>query len=63
MSSKYENLKEIDKKIKLLDQTANELAAIGKQEGNPAIQKNTRRILASIRLLKIQFSDILDFDI
>jgi hypothetical protein len=61
MSAKYEYLKEIDKKIKLLEQTANELSAIGKEQEIPAIYKNTRRILASTRLLKIEISDVVDF--
>ena len=63
MSSKYEYLKEIDKKIKLLEQTASELSAIGKEKEIPAIYKNTRRILASVRLLKIQISDVVDFNL
>jgi hypothetical protein len=63
MTSKYENLKEIDKKIKLLETTANELAVMGREKEIPAIYKNTRRILASIRLLKINISDVVDFKI
>lgn len=61
MSAKYDYLKEIDKKIKLLEQTANELSTIGKEQEIPAIYKNTRRILASVRLLKIEISDVVDF--
>jgi hypothetical protein len=61
MTSKYEYLKEIDIKIKLLEQTTNELSAMGKDKEIPAIYKNTRRILASTRLLKLNISDILDF--
>ena len=63
MASKYENLNEIDKKIKLLEKTANELSAIGKEREIPAIYKNTRRILASVRLLKLNISDIVDYKI
>ena len=63
MASKYEYLNEIDKKIKLLEKTANELSAIGKEQEIPAIYKNTRRILASVRLLKLNISDIVDFKI
>jgi hypothetical protein len=63
MSAKYEYLKEIDSKIKLLEKTANELSAMGNEQGIPAIYKNTRRILASVRLLKIEISDVVDFKI
>jgi hypothetical protein len=63
MSSNYDYLKAIDRKIKLLEKTAKELDSIGKENEIPAIYKNTRRILASVRLLKLEISDVIDFNI
>ena len=50
-------LKEIDKKIQLLKQTAEELKQMAPEF--PAIQKNSNRILASIKMLEINISDVI----
>ncbi len=47
---------EIHEKIRLLKQTALELQVLG--EEIPAVEKNTNRILASIKMLEINVSDI-----
>ena len=54
------DLNEIDKKIKLMKQTAQELNQIGKEF--PAIARNTIRILASIKMLEINISDLVELD-
>lgn len=52
------NLNEINAKIQLMKKTAQELNSIG--EDFPAISRNTARILASVKMLEINISDILD---
>jgi hypothetical protein len=47
---------EIDKKIQLLKETVLELRVLG--EKIPAVEKNANRILASIKMLEINVSDI-----
>jgi hypothetical protein len=54
-------LSEIDQKIKSLKNIAELLKE--KSKSIPAIQKNTTRILASIKMLEINVSDILDLEI
>ena len=51
-------LKEIDTKIQLMKKTAEELKQMTPEF--PAISKNTDRILASIKMLEINVSDIID---
>ena len=53
--------KAIDAKIKLLRLTADELKRISNDI--PAVNRNTNRILASIKMLEINISDCLDEDI
>lgn len=52
------DLNEIDAKIQLMKKTAEELNEIG--ENFPALARNTVRILASIKMLEINVSDLLD---
>ncbi len=48
-------LKDIDKKIQLLKKTAMEINTIA--DNIPAVEKNSSRILASIKMLEINISD------
>ncbi|UCB50791.1 MAG: hypothetical protein JSW56_08020 [Deltaproteobacteria bacterium] len=52
------DLEGIDEKIKLLKETAQELKEMGKNI--PAMDRNLLRILASIKMLEINISDVLD---
>jgi prefoldin subunit 5 len=52
---KYD-LEDMSQKIELLKQTANELKRIS--EGIQAIDRNVDRILASIKMLEINISDL-----
>jgi len=52
-------LKEIDEKIRLLKQITEELQQMAPEF--PAIQKNSNRILASIKMLEINISDVIEF--
>lgn len=61
--SKYDYLKEYDTRIKAIEGAAEELVAMSEKKDIPAINRNAKRILASVRLIKIQISDILDFGI
>jgi hypothetical protein len=63
MASKYDYLKEFDTRIKLIEGAAKELISLSEEQDIPAINRNAKRILASVKLLKIQISDILDFGI
>jgi hypothetical protein len=63
MTQKYEYLNSFNEKIKILDQTANELLDMGEKKEIPAIYENTRRILALVNLLKINVSDVLEFEL
>ena len=49
---------EINEKIRLLKQTTKDLNRCA--EGFPALSKNTARILASIKMLELNISDITD---
>jgi hypothetical protein len=55
MSEKYE-LKKIADKIASLKKTAEELRDLG--EDIPALHRNARRILAGIKMLELNISDI-----
>ena len=52
------DLKKINDKIQILKQTAQELNLMG--EVFPALARNTVRILASIKMLEINVSDLLE---
>jgi len=54
-------LKKIDDKIKLLHSTAKELKSLA--ENIPAITRNTTRLLASVKMMELNISDCIDFDI
>jgi len=51
----YSTIDEMDKKIKLLRATAEELMALA--GGIEAVKKNLIRLLASIRMLELNISD------
>jgi hypothetical protein len=55
------NLIEIDAKIQLIKKTAEELSRVGDEL--PALAKNAARILASIKMLEINVSDLLLLDL
>lgn len=52
------DLKEIEERIHLMKKTAEKLKQM--VNGFPALEKNTSRILASINMLEINLSDLLD---
>lgn len=52
------DIEKIDHNIKALKKTAEQLAQMG--DDFPALKRNTTRILASIRMLEINISDIID---
>jgi len=54
------DLNEIDVKIQLMKKTAEELNRIG--EDFPALARNTVRILASVKMLEINVSDIVELN-
>ena len=50
------NLKEMDKKIRLLKKTSEDL--MKSAEDFPSVYRNCRRILAGIKMLELNVSDI-----
>ena len=52
------DLNQINDKIQLMKKTAEELNRIG--EDFPAIARNTVRILASVKMLEINISDLIE---
>ena len=50
------DLKELDSKIQSIKKTAEELKAIGNDF--PALYRNASRILASIKMLELNISDV-----
>ena len=52
------DLEAIDERIQLMKATAQELKEMGKSI--PAMERNVLRILASIKMLEINISDVLD---
>ncbi len=54
-------LKKIDDKIKLLRDTAKELNSLANDI--PAITRNTIRLLATVKMMELNISDCIDFDI
>jgi hypothetical protein len=56
-------LEELDRRIKMIEKAATELVAIGREKEIPAVYKNARRIMATVNILKIEVSDILDLKV
>jgi len=56
--SRKVDLKELDKKIQSMKKTAEELRKMG--SGFPALARNTARILASIKMLELNISDLVE---
>jgi hypothetical protein len=54
------DLDKINTKIQLMKKTAEELNQIG--ENFPALDRNTVRILASIKMLEINISDLVELE-
>ncbi|MGD2186704.1 MAG: hypothetical protein PVI71_11285 [Desulfobacterales bacterium] len=54
------DLDKINEKIQLMKKTAQELNQIG--ESFPAIARNTVRILASVKMLEINVSDLAELE-
>jgi hypothetical protein len=54
------DLHQIDSKIQLIKETAQELKALGAEI--PAIDRNIVRILASVKMLEINFSDLVQLE-
>ncbi len=54
------DLHEINKRISTMKQTAEELKAMG--QNFPAVTRNTSRILASIKMLEMNVSDLVEMD-
>jgi type II secretory pathway component PulF len=54
--AKRANLKEIDSKIQSMKKTAEELKQMG--EDFPALYRNISRVLASIKMLELNISDV-----
>ena len=55
-----DDLKKIDEKIQLLKNTAQELNRLG--DNFPALARNSARILASIKMLELNISDLVQLD-
>lgn len=55
------NTERINAKIGLMKQAAEELKEMG--ENFPALERNTIRILASIKMLEINISDVIDLKV
>jgi len=51
-------MKKIDTRIKTIKKAAQELKELS--VGIPAVDRNTERILASVKMLEINISDVLD---
>lgn len=54
------DLEKIDEKIQVLKSTAQELNRLG--DNFPALARNSVRILASIKMLEINVSDLVELD-
>jgi hypothetical protein len=52
-------MKKIDTQIKAIKKAAQELKELS--GGIPAVDRNAERILASVKMLEINISDLLDF--
>jgi hypothetical protein len=51
-------IKKIDTRIRVIKKAAQELKQFSK--GIPAVDRNTARILASVKMLEINISDVID---
>ena len=58
--SAQNDIKKIDDIIRVLKRTAEELQRMG--EDFPALARNSTRILASIKMLELNVSDIVELD-
>ena len=58
--SAQNDIKKIDDKIRVLKRTAEELNQMG--EDFPALARNSIRIMASIKMLELNVSDIVELD-
>jgi hypothetical protein len=56
-------IREMADRIKIIEQAVTELESIGRKNQVPAVYKNARRIIASVNILKLEVSDILDLKI
>ena len=54
------DLKNIDEKIQVMKRTAEELHRLG--DNFPALARNSTRILASIKMLEINVSDLVELE-
>jgi hypothetical protein len=54
------DIKKINDKIRVLKRTAEELNRMG--EDFPALARNSTRILASIKMLELNVSDVIELD-
>ena len=54
------DLKDIDEKIQVMKRTAQELNRLG--DNFPALARNSVRILASIKMLEINISDLVELN-
>ena len=54
------DIEKIDNYISIMKKAAEELAQMGVEFEFPAVRRNTARILASIKMLEINVSDIID---
>jgi len=59
MKAQYD-IKKINDKIRVLKRTAEELNRMG--EDFPALARNSTRILASIKMLELNVSDLVELD-
>jgi hypothetical protein len=53
-------MRQVDSKIRLMKKTAEELSQMGRDF--PALARNTVRILASLKMLEINVSDVVDLE-
>ena len=56
MTAEINNIKEMAGKIALIKKEARELKEMS--SGNPSVDKNTDRILSSVKMLEINVSDV-----
>jgi len=54
------DMRQVDSKIRLMKKTAEELSQMGRDF--PALARNTVRILASLKMLEINVSDVVDLE-
>ncbi len=55
------DIKKIDEKIQVMKSTAEELNRLG--DNFPSLARNSVRILASIKMLEINISDLVELDL